>query len=445
MVQVQEKPTKKASQMGHINQALKPKTSRATSTSRTLSSTMNQKKQPPQQLTLTEKLLPRRGQVDYFDLDREEDVRNKRLQKAKEQKAKKQEDHLKRLTQDAIAESAQEQMQEIASYPAVKINVNAFSGTKLTWKNTLTCGDCEGLNIRHIRFEQAVCSRRGITGKSSICSRFSPLPPSAFIATPKESDALFNFSEMLAQFPDDKISHLIGLMWVEKRTRKYGFRFFQKLYYRWKGCSTDNYYGNFIAGYLVSVTTKVVRLTNRNATAMISIYLDGDSTILKGEGPSFFTEYSFRTKIDPIIRGKTDSETNDRLERRRLNGLELPLDDIAEPATNVGDNSASSSPPAKDKKKAHKVLGVDDLLSLSCSTDESKFDVKPLKPKSKVRDLVAITSELSRTMRRVDTGYYNTGNDDTDVVTDSGLEDYYAEQEDDRVIAEDDDYQDFEE
>jgi hypothetical protein len=132
-------------------------------------------------------------------------------------------------------------------------------------------------------------------------------------------------------------------------------------------------------------------------------------------------------KLRPFMMGSTDHVTNHRLlpENNRL------LQDVDPVKGGESDESIDgNAKPAAKKAKPDEVLTVDELLALTCSTDESKFKVVETDKgrrsySSPVRDLVDITSDLSRAVV-LNTGYYD--GDDQQVI-DSGLSSFYAEEE----------------
>lgn len=384
----------------------------------------------------------------YIRIESDQERKERLVQSLRKRlERKKQEDQEEREKQQALVAFSQNENVKINQVSQTKI-INAFAGKRLTWRNTLNCGECEGLNNRAIRFE-TVCSKQGIQKHDKVCKRYSPLPPTSYVVSASESNALFDFGQMLAVFDTSKLQHMIGLIWAEKTNRKYGFRFFQKLYYRWRGCGTDNYYSNFVVGYLITATDKYIRLIDRNAKALITIDVCDDSDVLDAIGPSLYSEEAFREMEQAEwMKGKIDSETIARnrraMERASMSsksdertidsedGLsdkaakpkrrkKEDTDDILSPVSSAesGDSDNSSQ---TDQEDQDIILGVDDLLETQ--PQGSKYKVKPVKQtKGKVRDLCDIADEMSKAIGRIDMGYYE-GQEDEESVIDSGLAEY---------------------
>ncbi len=275
----------------------------------------------------------------------------------------------------------QEMLEELSNNPNVKITKakkTPFLSSQLKMCNTLTCGACEGLNVRPIKFKAVTCSKEGFTETSRICNHFTPDPihSVSYEGLQKENHALQQFGDILTGFPSEKLGLLMGLLFCEKKTRTFGFRFFQKVYYRWRGTNPDNFYNNFVVGYVVDVTKSRIRLTTRTGSCAMVISIDGDQTIFDGNGPTLYTEEGFE-KYKSFIKGKEDPLPTTRLVRSANRDLVLTIDDL----NKFGDSDASRSPDFVTEKSP--------------------------RGRKKVRDLVDILGEMSRTYNKVNMRYYD--------------------------------------
>lgn len=354
----------------------------------------------------------------------EDDLTESRIHLAKKY-AERLEKQRKERVLDSIAESANNKKTKITDFPNVQFSKTPMKmKSSRTWRDTLTCGLCEGLYLRPLRCDTP-CSKQEVKRLSSdpICSVFSPLPPRAITTSPLEKNAIFDFADMLTAFSSDKLDYLASLILAEKTTRSLGFRFMQKVYYRYKGSSSDNYRGNFVLGYVLSVSKKTVCLTTHDLSTVMYIDVEGDASVFEGNGPSFYTEEYFN-KFKEFMKGNVDTLLTDRIRRGKDTDSSV-LHGLEEIVKNMSENSDAE----KDKKIRQKVLNVDDLLAMSCSTNESKFKVvRTGKKRKRVRDLVDMTGDLVNAVRSVDTAYYDTGDLSFDEsVDDSGLQDYYTE------------------
>ncbi len=330
---------------------------------------------------------------------------------------------------DKLAELVVPPWQEIETVHIVQKPLTLEEMIKTKLERSLTCGQCEGFASRPVRHPTQVCSRLETGRRISndpICSLFSVISPRDQHLSHDETDALMRFSDILATFPEDKLHILTSVLLTEMTTRKYGLRYMQRVYYRYKGCHTDNYLDNFVMGYVLSASPVGVRLTSFDLTSIIEIQRgEDDDDHFKGNGPTLYTMAAF-DKLRPFMMGRADHVTNSRLlpENNRL------LSDVDPDKGGDGENIDGNDKPAAKKAKPDEVLSVDELLALTCSTDESKFKVVETDKgkssyRSSVRDLVDITSDLSRAVV-LNTGYYD---GDDQQVTDSGLSSFYSEEE----------------
>lgn len=354
--------------------------------------------QPEEHTTMSKTIDRTTSLIPLTPAERREKERKKSERRAKALEKLHRLDELNRMDSEEYVENwnPQDEIQkqalaELENNPNVivesKKKVTPFNRTKVTPKQALTCGLCEGLEIRGLRFKTP-CTRNSIGPNDSICSKFEPMPLKALNPNDlnREYHALQQFGDILTCFPSDKLALLLGIIWSEKRTRTFGFRFFQKVYYRWKGTSSDHYYDCFVIGYVISVNKDCIHLTTRTGSVSMYIYIDEDTEIFEGHGPTLYTEPEFE-KLKPFMKGrKTPYVTKRSPDYLSSNETIRTIDDLEK----LDKDSAETLP---ENTRVNKLRGK----------------------RNKVRDLVDIMGDLSKNFHKVSDGYYDDTDDSADV------------------------------
>lgn len=76
--------------------------------------------------------------------------------------------------------------------------------------------------------------------------------------------------EMISELPDDSLRVLASILYNEKRTRKAGFFFGQKVYVRYRGANTSNYLSNFMIAHVMYVSNEHYRLMSMDGRCVLT-------------------------------------------------------------------------------------------------------------------------------------------------------------------------------
>jgi hypothetical protein len=274
--------------------------------------------------------------------------------------------------------------------PLTNVMVSQPDRPKLTRRATLRCAGCEGFNTYPIRrFEKVrkLCATQGIEATDRICPYFSPNVTKLAAPYTSDHDKLFELGDLLAGFPPDKLNIMIGLLWAEKTTRKLGWRFFEKVYYLFRGYG--DYYDDYVTAYVLDATPERVRLTNEAGDVVISVFTSDDAT-QSDHYPSLFRQAEFDV-LRLSMKGMISPRSS---QAKAISALRLlPLNElISAKGVHTLDDLVDLPPPADDE----------------ISDGAGDFEVSRVRKKGRrVRDLVDITSDITRSFSRVSTAYYD--------------------------------------
>lgn len=165
----------------------------------------------------------------------------------------------------------------------------------------LTCGSCTGLLKEKIY--EAPCSSLGKTATSAACSRLKPDVFSLFSVDPKAADNLRILRTTIAKLRNSELQAFAALLAKERKTRKHGFSFMEKVYVR-VGPAGRDYLNHFAVAYVLDATREYVRLISESGKTSITLINDR-------EGSSFYKVDAFRPIRDAIFASKKwkDPET----------------------------------------------------------------------------------------------------------------------------------------
>lgn len=136
-----------------------------------------------------------------------------------------------------------------------------------------TCGDCIGLKCdKLIEKNKGVCSNNGKTTQSEPCRFFQPdvRPVQGLIG----SDGFEVLVGLVRNIPNDSLRALATLIYAEKKVRKLGFYFGQKVYVRYRGTARSDYMSNFMLARILSVQGDYVKVASKNGKCVATFQLD---------------------------------------------------------------------------------------------------------------------------------------------------------------------------
>jgi hypothetical protein len=141
-------------------------------------------------------------------------------------------------------------------------------------KLSLNCGSCLYLNRDKI-YEKR-CTELGKLPTSKCCASHKP-DVFSLIGDEEKVSKLSLVSKAIVGLGNSELQALAALLANERNTRKYGWRFYQKVYIRYTGDSTSNYLSNFAVGYVVSADKDTVRVVGESGVLMVSAINEKDS------------------------------------------------------------------------------------------------------------------------------------------------------------------------
>lgn len=208
------------------------------------------------------------------------------------------------------------------------------------------CGSCLFLD-REKKFEKP-CIVLGKIPTSKACTSFRP--DLYQLAHPEEQFTdLDNLVSAIGKMSITQLAILSGLAARERITRKYGYRFFQKVYVRYVGNSANNYLSNFTAARILDVDSKHIRLIGeKDFRAYILLEHGG-----KGKNESVFTAAEFAPMRRQMIDANKLVDKSVKVEKMLKSssrGVVAPVDEFL----------AGSVESTKIKKRK----ASDDLVSL---------------------------------------------------------------------------------
>ena len=209
----------------------------------------------------------------------------------------------------------------------------------------LNCGSCANLNREKV-FE-AKCSELGKIPTSRACRSHAP---DAFTLMQDQETRLTSLVEMGRVFrrmsPND-LQILAALLLNEKRTRRAGYSFMQKVYIRISGSSGRNYLSNFVMGYVLDADKDQVRIVSETGLTAV--------TLPKGS-PSLYTVEQFEPVRAEIFANKRWVDQDVKADAARLSSRVLADLDQADVRGDLDTKSAK-------RKKIKKVKHAEDLVS----------------------------------------------------------------------------------
>ncbi len=226
----------------------------------------------------------------------------------------------------------------------------------------VNCGSCLHLNGEKV-FE-AKCIELGKLDQSVACASHTP---DAFSLIGDSDSMVYDLSKLgatlkLMTIRDCQI--LASLLLNEKKTRRAGFFFMQKVYVRVSGRSGRNYVKNFALGYVLDANKDTVRIVSASGRTAVVLPIGSDALYtVKAFQPIRTEMYANRKYVDPDVE--------------------------------VGN--------AKIARAAAEMANLDDADSLGLleSSISKKRKIKKIKKGSE--DLVSFVARLTRGIDRADT------------------------------------------
>ena len=176
------------------------------------------------------------------------------------------------------------------------------------------CGECVGFKCEKlVPDKKHVCSKLDKTSTSKTCAYFiadaKPLKPLM------RRNAFDSLVSLIQEIPDDGLRALASLLYNEKKTRRAGLHFGQKVYVRYRGAANANYLSNFMSAIVLSANSEYVRITSQDGRCNLTYSKQCFPHIIKAED---FDEMRKRM----IARGRLVDPDTERLITKKLRAEE---------------------------------------------------------------------------------------------------------------------------
>lgn len=209
----------------------------------------------------------------------------------------------------------------------------------------LNCGSCANLNREKV-FE-AKCSELGKIPTSRACRSHAP---DAFTMIQDQETRLTSLVDMGRVFrrmsPND-LQILAAMLLNEKRTRRAGYSFMQKVYIRIAGASGKNYLSNFVMGYVLDADKEQVRIVSESGQTAV--------TLPKGS-PSLYTIEQFEPIREEIFANKRWVDQDAKADAARISSRIIADLDQADVRGDLDTKNTK-------RKKIKKVKQTEDLVT----------------------------------------------------------------------------------
>lgn len=139
--------------------------------------------------------------------------------------------------------------------------------------STLTCGSCSGLTREKlVSGTKCPCSGVGKLPSSKICSYYrTDVFSLSTVETEESENALGDLAKCIKTFSVKELQTLASLLLHEKQTRKYKLHFWQKVYFRIRGTSSDMYFNNFVEGRILDANKEYVRVVSETGKTCVQL------------------------------------------------------------------------------------------------------------------------------------------------------------------------------
>lgn len=144
-------------------------------------------------------------------------------------------------------------------------------------KCSLNCGSC--LFLERERTFETPCIAQGRLPTSKACGSYKPNAYLLVGATLK-NDRVEKLADAIHGMTGVELQALGALMHAERTTRKYGWRFHQKVYVRISGSSDRNYLSNFVSGRVLFADKETVRVIGENGKTCLTLINEKTGTTL---------------------------------------------------------------------------------------------------------------------------------------------------------------------
>jgi len=231
-------------------------------------------------------------------------------------------------------------------------------------KSEFRCGDCRFYSCEK-KFDK-VCEQLGHLETSLGCEAFKPNVVKLKDALQDTDNTMDLLAQVISKVPTSSLHVLSSILYNEKTTRKFGYKFMQKVYVRYRGQEGANYVSNFMPAYIIEANKTGLRLLSPKGTSSI-LKLE----FKKGElsGPNIYSVSEWKEFKKQLVKNK-------KLEDPALKRKKISHDYLIE------DTTEKTEVPAKKKK-----YGINDLVSITLDIERGYVTTGSYKKSKKEKDL----------------------------------------------------------
>lgn len=143
-------------------------------------------------------------------------------------------------------------------------------------RDQITCGSCVHLQDERLPGCKTTCINNGKIITSKTCGGFKP----NYKIIPVQPQLKSRF-ELLAEavygMAPSELSLMAALLLQERKTRKQGYHLYQKIYIRYRGTATANYFSNFLVGYIIYADSEYVRVVGEKSSMSLQLITEKES------------------------------------------------------------------------------------------------------------------------------------------------------------------------
>lgn len=190
-------------------------------------------------------------------------------------------------------------------------------------KASLQCGSC--LNLDHEKAFDKPCAQLGKVCTSKACSS-SYVPNVRMFVKNEDNERLESIAHGMRGMSVTELQALAGVMLTEKKTRRAGWQFYQKVYVRYQGGAERDYMSNFLVGYVVYADAEFVRVVGKSGKMFLTLPNEKD-------GGTLYTPERFKALREDMKLGRRLVDS--RLDKELLaasskSGTVATLDEVLE-------------------------------------------------------------------------------------------------------------------
>lgn len=127
---------------------------------------------------------------------------------------------------------------------------------------------------------EARCSELGRIPSSKACTRHTPDAFTLMQDQESRVTSLMDMGRVFRRMSPNDMQILAAILMNERKTRKAGYNFMQKVYIRVAGSAGRNYLSNFVLGFVLDADREWVRVVSESARTAVTVPNEKNSTTI---------------------------------------------------------------------------------------------------------------------------------------------------------------------